>query len=256
MSTSLVASLQVFVLILFRTLAVFMIAPAISVRAIPTQAKIGLAFFVTLVLWPLQQASLAAPLSVVALAGAALRESLVGALVGFVARLATSAAEMAGGIMDLQTGFRAGATLNPLTSAPSSALDQLYFLAATLLFLVIDGHHVLLLALTRTYETIPLASGVSFTGLASERLVSLVSVSITAGCSIALPVVAVTLILDVALAIVARAVPQVQVFFVGMPVKIGVALAFMAIVAPGAVRLLSLVIGDVPRQVDWLMGAL
>ncbi|MHB0878689.1 MAG: flagellar biosynthetic protein FliR, partial [Anaerolineae bacterium] len=117
MSPTLVASVQGFTLVMFRVLAVFMIAPVISVRTIPTQVKIGLAFFVTMVLWPLQQAGLTVPLSLVALAGAVLRESLVGAMIGFIARLATSVAEMAGGIMDLQTGFRAGATLNPLTMA-------------------------------------------------------------------------------------------------------------------------------------------
>ncbi|MHB0874969.1 MAG: flagellar biosynthetic protein FliR, partial [Anaerolineae bacterium] len=132
----------------------------------------------------------------------------------------------------------------------------LYFLAATLLYLVIDGHHALLIALTRAYDTVPLAAAVDLHGSGGDRLVALVSTGLTTGLSIALPVVAVTLILDVALAIVARAVPQVQVFFVGMPIKIGVSLALMALVLPSAVQLMMVAIRDVPRQIDWLLGAL
>lgn len=256
MSATVVASIQVFVLVLFRVLAVFMLAPAFSVRAMPTQAKIGLAFFVALVLWPGQQASLTVPLSLVSFAGAALRDTLVGAMIGFVARLVVNAAEMAGGIVDQQTGFRAGSALNPLSESPTAAVEQMYLLAATLLFLIANGHHALLLAFSRAYEVMPLAGSVDLLGNGGERLAALVSMAIASGCSIALPVIAVSLVLDVGLAIIARAVPQVQVFFVGMPIKIGVGLAIMAVMAPGMVHLVTTAIGDTPRQIEWLLAAL
>jgi flagellar biosynthesis protein FliR len=256
MSSTFVASLQVFVLVMFRVLAVFLVGPAFSSRSVPTQAKIGLAFFVTIVLWPLQQASLTTPLTLTAFGGAALSESLIGAMIGYVARLALAVAEIAGGIVDTQVGFRAGATLNPLTQATSSSTDQMYFLASLLLFFIVDGHHALLLAISTSFDKMPLAGPIDLAGLGGERLAALVSAAITAGCTIALPVIAVTLVLDVALAIIARAVPQVQVFFVGMPIKIGVGIALMALMAPSVVLLFGSAIGDAPRQIEWLLAAL
>lgn len=250
-----VANLQVLALILFRLLAVFLLAPVLSVRSVPVQFKIGLALFLSIVIWSGMPA-VATPLELLPFAAAAVRETVIGAVIGFVAHLVTATAEVAGGIIDMQTGFLAGMMMNPLTAASSSVLEQLYFLLATLVFLALDGHHILLLALVRTFEVLPAGAAWEIGSLAAGRLAALTSGVLITGCSIALPVLAVTLLLDVVLAILARTVPQIQVFFVGLPVKIGLGLAMVLLTLPGTVYILRKLVGGMPAQIAWLVGAL
>jgi flagellar biosynthetic protein FliR len=88
------------------------------------------------------------------------------------------------------------------------------------------------------------------------RLEMLVGETLVAGCRIALPVLAVSLLLDVTLALLSRAVPQVQVFFVGMPLKFAVGMAFVLIGLPGVIYVLRQLFGQVPEQISWVLRAL
>ncbi len=256
MSVVSVVAIQSFMLIMFRVLAVFMLAPVLSLRSVPSQLKIALAFFITLILWPAHGATLAQPLPWLVFASMVVRESFVGAVIGYSAHLFTAAAEIGGSVVDLQVGFRAANLVNPLTSLPSSIMDQVYFLLASLLFLIVDGHHALIRAVAATYEAIPLGASVSLSGDLGVRLTTAVSSALSAGVRIALPVLAVTLMLDIVLAILSRAVPQIQVFFVGLPIKLGLGMAVILITLPATVAILRRLLGDVPGQVAWLLQGL
>ncbi|MGQ9552827.1 MAG: flagellar biosynthetic protein FliR [Anaerolineae bacterium] len=256
MSETTVVSIQTLILIMFRLLAVFLLAPVISVRGVPTLMKIGFAFFLTMVLWPNASSELVTPLPLLVFAGVALRETFIGAIVGFVARLVTVAAQVAGSIMDLQVGFRVGSIINPLEALPSSVLEQLYFLLASLFFLVVRGDHALLLALSNTFVVIPAGTSLDMGGGAGWRLDALVGTVLVTGTSIALPVLAVNMVLDVVLAILSRAVPQIQVFFLGIPIKFGAGLAVLLITIPGSFHILRQLVGNMPQQIAWLLKAL
>jgi flagellar biosynthetic protein FliR len=256
MSADLLVTVQTFFLMLVRLLAVFSLAPVFSVHGVPNQFKIGIAFFVAMLLWPLQPANLSQPLAWGNLALLVLREALVGAAIGFTARLVVATAEIAGAVADLQIGFRASSVMNPMTLFPSSEIEQLYFVLACLLFLLFDGHHALLRAMAESYRIIPLGGAVNLSGPATPRLEMLVGETLVAGCRIALPVLAVSLLLDVTLALLSRAVPQVQVFFVGMPLKFAVGMAFVLIGLPGVIYVLRQLFGQVPEQISWVLRAL
>lgn len=247
---------QSLTLVLFRLLAVFFLAPAFSVRTVPARPKIGLAFFTSLALLSGGRASLAEPLPLLPFAAAVLRESAVGAVIGFAAHLFAAVGQVAGSIIDLQVGFRAANLMNPLTWMPGSAVDQLYLLLASVLFLGLDGHHLLLIALADTFEALPLEAPLDFSGEALVQLAAGVSSAMVAGVRIALPVVAVTLVLDVMLGILARAVPQIQVFFVGLPVKFGLGLGVLLLTVPVTVTMMRQLLEQIPRQIELLVQAL
>ena len=149
-----IASIQSMLLIGFRLLAVYLLAPAFSARTVPAQLKIGLAILTGLALWSGGWASLSEPLPLVRFGVLVLRETCVGAVIGFGAYMFTAIAQMAGSVIDMQIGFRAANLMNPLTSMLGSAVDQLYFLLASVLFLALDGHHFLL-SLAESFEAVP-----------------------------------------------------------------------------------------------------
>jgi flagellar biosynthetic protein FliR len=157
------------------------------------------------------------------------REAMAGILIGSFVNLALQALQMAGSFMDLQSGLGSSHVLNPLNGVQSTVLSQLKGMLAIVIFLAADGHHLLIAAFVRSYTVIPSIGQIqaSFVGLLST--IMLISLQIAA------PVMAVGFIVDAALALMVRAVPQMNVMHVGMPAKIGAGLAAVCLGLPIAV---------------------
>ncbi len=205
-----------------------MTAPIFSSRNIPNVAKIGVSMLVALMLLPLVPNILnAEALTFGPLAVSIAQEVLLGTLIGFVSNLVFTAIGMGVSVMGIQIGFRAASLFNPLINVSSAALDQFYSFLAAALFLSMNGHHWLILALQQTFQRVPPGTFV-FTSLTAQQLVDFSGEAFVAAMRIALPVVGALLLTDVGLGLVARAVPQVQVFFLSLPLKIGLGLLALA----------------------------
>lgn len=218
-------------LMFVRILAVFMTAPIFSSRNIPNMAKIGFAGILAFLLFPLSKFDETLSVTAMDLGPfilSVIQEVLVGSLIGFASNLVFVAVGMGAGMMGMQVGFRAASLFNPVFNMSSAALDQFYAFLVAALFLAVNGHHMLILALGHTFQTIPLGSFI-FDALTTERLVSMTSQAFVAAVQIALPVVGVLLLTDIGLGLVARAVPQVQVFFLSLPLKIGLGILALAL---------------------------
>lgn len=244
---------QGFFLALTRILAIFMTAPILSNRLIPTQVKVGLGVLLTLILMPLQtDMGPAQPL------GAFLvdigRELIVGLLVGFAGQLVFAAFQVMGDMMGIGAGLQAAQLLNPTLGTTGTALEGFYALLAVLLFLTIDGHHQVILALQRTFEVIPLRT-FDLSTLGPERFIALSAQMLAAALQMALPVIGAVLVADVALALIARVVPQMNVFFVGAPLKLGLALAALALGLPLILPLMRTVMAQIgPEMLRVIRG--
>jgi flagellar biosynthetic protein FliR len=223
------AFLQVFA----RVIALFLTAPVFGSREVPVQVRLGLAAVVSLALLPLARPTLtpSIPSTTAPMVAALAGEALIGALMGVVASLLFAAVRMSGEVLDYQIGFTQATTFNPQFNESVSPFAAFQTQYAVLLYLLANGHWLLLMALTRSFSTLPAAQltlGPSllhtFTDLAFQILVL--------GLEIAVPGAAILLIVDIALAILSRAVPQMPVYFVGMPVKILTGLAIAAVMAP------------------------
>jgi flagellar biosynthetic protein FliR len=231
MTVSLVHLLVLF-LIFIRILAVFMTAPFFNSRSIPMVAKLGLAALLTLILLPVAQSLLdtdriAVPSGLPAFLMMIAPEILLGVLIGYVSNLVFIGLAIASSLMGMESGFRAANVLSPFMNIPSSALDQFYSLLALTLFLIIDGHHMLLKAVIRTFEISP--PGAFMMGaITTERLVTFSAQMFISALQIALPIIGTLLLTNLGLGLVARAVPQIQVFFVGLPLKVGLGFITMA----------------------------
>ncbi|HEY8495580.1 MAG TPA: flagellar biosynthetic protein FliR [Limnochordales bacterium] len=242
---------------LFHWLFVFMRAGALLLAlplfggpGVPPHVKIGLGALTALLLSPAVEpgpavTDLGELLVVLA------QEVFVGLSMGFVVSLTFHALQVAGYLMDVPIGFGMVNVLDPHFGGQIPILGQFYQTLATLIFFTINGHHAVLRAFAASYELIPLG-GAAWRGGLAEVIVAAVGGTFSLGVRIALPVIAATFLTDVALGIVSRAVPQINVFITGYPVKILVGMLTLLVAMPVYVAVLGAVFGDGGEMMRWL----
>ena len=221
-----------FLLIFVRMTGLFVVAPIFGRRNIPTYFKIGFSFFMALII--VNTMTLQAPAyneSILAYTALVAKEFIVGLTIGFIAYLAFTAIYVAGEIIDMQIGFGVVNVIDPMSNIQVPISSNLYFIISMLVFLALNGHHVLIKALYDSFNTVPLGSAVFDAGL-TDLLLSTFGSIFFIGFKIAAPVVAAILITDVALGTISRMVPQLNVFVIGMPLKIFVGLVVMLVTIP------------------------
>ncbi len=224
---------QVFFLGLTRTLTILSGIPVLGSGAIPARVRLGVGIMLALVLVPMDTLSAAlSPIPLGPFLMAIGLEVATGLLGGFVVRLAFSTLQMAAGFMSLLSGFSAGRFLNPTLDIQGSALDQFYLLTATTIFVLFNGHHQLIIGLSRIFDLVPLGTFV-FDVIGRDKLIALTVGMWASALQISLPIVAAMFLVDLALGLVARAAPQIQVFFIGAPLKTGLGMLALAAVIPG-----------------------
>ena len=248
------ASLWAFLQIFARVTSLFVTAPVFGSREIPPQAKIGLAGLISLVLLPIVRATLMAggPPALGPMVAVLLGEVLVGLLMGMTVSLLFYAVRLGGDLIDYQMGFTQAATFNPQFNETVSPIAEFQYRYALVIYLLANGHWLLLAALERSFTKLPVAQ-LALGGHSLTVFTDLTFQMMVAGLQIAAPGAAVLLITDVAFAFLNRAVPQMQVFFVGMPVKIIVGLTVVLAGLP----LLTYVVSDLALHgVSYDLGAL
>ncbi|MFW6156858.1 MAG: flagellar biosynthetic protein FliR, partial [Armatimonadota bacterium] len=168
------------------------------------------------------------PLAYIALCAA---ELIFGLALGFVTSAVLEALRFGGEILDLQIGLRAGQLFDPASGRHSGILSTGYYMLALVFFVTLNGHHWLLRGVTQSYSIVPvgaMSAGANLSSLASE----LGTTVLVLGLRVAGPVMVALLLADLAFGLVARAVPQINVFLVGIPAKIALAFAVLAVGVP------------------------
>ena len=216
-----------FLLILFRMLAFFSIAPLFSASGFPNQGKIALAGFLSIIILFLRGTSYdPIELDLWIIAGVAATEVLIGLVLGFIVGLLFAAMQLAGYIMGYQMGFAIANVLDPVGGVQSSVLGQFLFLFALLTFLDINGHHLIIQGMVESYDIVPIGSAAANLAL-SDFMGILFQNYFYLAMKLALPILGIILMVDVSLGIVARTVPQMNVFLIGMPLKTLVGISTM-----------------------------
>jgi flagellar biosynthetic protein FliR len=217
--------------------------PGIGSAQVPGPVRAGLVFGICVVVAPAIAVRAAAPQPATPLGLALLSEIAFGVILGFGASLLLEAARLAGELIDLQIGLRAAELFDPIGATRSSLLGTFYYMVAVLLFLQLDGHHWVLAGLYRSFQVAPPGCLVLKTALAPLML-SACATMLDLALRIGAPVIGTLLLTDIAFGLVVRAVPQVNILFVGMPAKIGLGFATLAVSAPVLVAVLTSLLSD------------
>lgn len=222
----------VILLIFTRMTAFFASAPFFSIRGGPPLAKGALGLLVAVLLFPVVGKS---PLNLegglLAFSLLIIQEILVGLFLGYVTSLAFSAIRMAGQLIDLQIGLVMAGIFDPQSGEQSTTIGKFLYTLGVLLFLLMDFHHKLLQALAKSFQLIPLG-GFQFEENLAFQLIQVFSGTMLLGLKIAAPVLAVLIIIDLSLGLVARTVPQLNIFMFGFPLKIGLGILVLSLIAP------------------------
>lgn len=225
-----------YLLVLCRISAFFFAVPVFSLRNVPQIFKIGLALFISLLVF-LANETLRVPIAMDSLyALSIMKEVLIGLLLGFLAYLFFAAVQVAGAFIDIQIGFGIANVIDPMTGAQSPVLGNFKFIVATLLFLSLNGHHYLLQAIMTSYQWVPLSNEFWVhiaKGNVSSFLLQSLAVMFMTSFQLAAPLVVSLFLTDVALGLLARTAPQYNIFVVGLPVKLILGLAVLLLVIPG-----------------------
>jgi flagellar biosynthesis protein FliR len=237
-----------------RTFALIAVAPGFSASFVPPMVRVALAAALALTLAPLMAGANAQVLDLTPQAYLALLlgELALGAIMGMLLSWLLEAARLAGEVVDLQIGFRAGALYDPVSNGSSSVIGRFWFLAVVVLFFALDGHHGLLRGLMRSYELCPLGTLVYRPSLLTVALEVIESLFVVA-LQTAAPVVAALMLSDLALGLVGRSMPQMNLMMVGMPAKILVGLAALALSSPMVVNMAA---GTLAQMERYLLAVL
>lgn len=166
-----------------------------------------------------------------------LNELVVGALLGFGLFTAFGVFMFAGRAMDMQIGFGIASLIDPTSRTQSPLLGTMLNLLGLAIFFAIDGHHMLLRGLAISLERVPPGAGLG--GIDASALVAQFGVMFSLGLALAAPVLMFLLLIDIGFAVMSRTMPQLNVFFLSMPVKIFAGLSVLALSLPHAGSLVN-----------------
>ena len=242
-----------FLLVFFRVGAMMAIAPIFGHRSVPVQHRAGLAVLIAMVLTPVVAT---APVGggdglglILAIGG----EILIGLAVGTVATLVVAAVQVGGELIGFQMGLGVGAVYDPALGGQATVFTRFQEMLALLLFLAVDGHHVMLAAVAGSFQRVhpgaafaaqPLAAGITTLG----------SKVVRAGLELSAPLVGVLFVVNAVMGLLARVSPQMNVFMLVTPVAMGAALVAMVAVLPSTLTAIARLYAEVPHDIVVLLG--
>ena len=227
--------IQLYLLVFVRLTAIMSLLPIFGSAGVSPQMRVGFSFLLAVIIGPFVHfpAHAVLPSNLPQFVFAVARETFVGISIGFCTSFLFASVQFAGQLIDSETGFSMIDLIDPLNEAGSvTVTGQLKMLIFSMLFLLLNGHFFLILAAQKSFEVIPLMQANLPFGPLSQHFSGMVSDVFVLGLRFAAPVYVILTLTSLAFAILARTVPQMNVFYVGMPVKIFVGLASLAIVLP------------------------
>ena len=226
-------------LILFRIIGVFLITPIYGSQALPKRLKLALAMLVIINLYPqIPVSQIAWPQPLVQIFIYFVMEFTVGLIIGFIFSLAFTTIQLAGQFIDRRMGYALANVMNPSEGFQVPLVGQFKNIVATLIFLIINGHHHVLKLLDESFIMVPI-NQLSFSNDLAQALIKVIGDIFPIAFKIAVPIVSILFIIDLAFGLVARVVPQMNVFIMGMPTKSLVGLLMLSFILSNYVNFLE-----------------
>jgi flagellar biosynthesis protein FliR len=247
--------IQAFILIFIRTITMIALMPVLGSQNIPSMIKVGLALMLTVVIFPyvINHGTLVFPANTGMFIVMMIKELFTGMIIGYVASLIFSTIQFAGYMVDSLTGFTFVELVDPFTDSSVSVFGQFFIIIFTVIFLLFNGQYFMILTIQKSFEAIPLLGAHIPVAKLMPFLIKAVGNIFFLGFKFAAPVYVTLLLTQVSLGVVAKTVPQINVYFVGIPLNIIIALNVMIIAMPGLAtmfkRMIDIMVQDVWRLI-------
>ncbi len=247
-------SYPAFFFIFIRTTSILLSAPFFGVKGVPSALKIGLSLMIAVLLMPVAP-PVDIPLNFFAWVPAILSEVLIGAAIGFMARIVMAGVELAGQMVGFQMGFGIVNIIDPHTNNQVSIIATFQGILAMLLFFTVNAHHYFISAIAASLKIVP-PFGALISGGVISTLVSLSGGIFVTALKLGAPVMAALLFANVAMGVIARTVPQVNIFMMGFPVTIAVGLIVIGMSMPVLVVFIQKLMVGMERDIFTLLKAM
>ena len=243
-------------LVFTRISGIFVSAPIFSSRNIPARMRVLMAMAIALVVLPavLQKQSVAVPSTLASYVVCVFLELFLGVCVGLLLALFFAVIQVAGQMIDQKVGFGIVNVVDPQSGIQVPLLGNFLQMIFTLVFFAADFHHLFLIALIDSFSTLPLMQAVITPGLA-VYMVDLFAGMFTFAFKLAMPLIMVTLLVDVSMGMLARTMPQLNVFVLGIPLKLAVGIFMLSVFLPTYVYILKVAYAEVPKNINQLLSA-
>jgi len=239
-------------LVLARIAGLLLTAPLLAHALVPPRVRVALAGVLALALAPVAGTAVLPAVSLPGFVAAIAVETAVGAMLGFIGQLVFAGVQLGGQLAGLEMGFGMANLLDPQSSQQSTVVAEWQQLLALLVFLALDVHHVLIAALAESFRVAPVgAAVVSLPAL--EGLGARGAEMFAIGVRLAAPVLIVLLLVNATLGVLARTIPQLNVFVVGFPVNVGAGLLVLGASLPFAFRFLAERFVELRPLLGWLV---
>ena len=249
------AGAERFALLLVRCTGFFLTGPIFAQQRVPPLVKILLGLSVTIALYGVAPVTALPARGLGAFLFCVAGDTFLGMLLGFAAALPFAGIHLAGSLTGVQMGFGIVQSWDPSTEGQEDLIARIYGLLSVLLFLLLNGHHLLLRALGLSLKALPLG-GVVLTASLAHQVVALAGSVFVVALAIGGPLLAVLFLVDAAMGFVARTVPQMNIFIVGFPVKIGVGLLGIVLTAPFFARTVDRLMCGMERDLLGLLAGM
>lgn len=249
--------LAVFLLIVARLIGVFIQAPLFNSRSFPALAKTALAVWMAGTLWFVTPVSPYLPGDFLSFIVVLAFEVALGFVIGFICNIIFIAVQSAGEIMDLQMGLSVATAFDPVFGTTISVVGRLTFFAALIVFIALNGHHLILTALQQSFVTLPVGKMANFSsGIFVQQTIELGSLLWLTAIKLSAPIVLLIFLSDFTFGIVSRVAPQVNVFMLGFQVKPMLGLFGLTLTLPFIVKYLERLLEIMAQQMVILSQAL
>lgn len=237
-------SYEIFLIVFIRTSGVFLFSPLFSSENIPSIFKLGLSMSLSILITSMLPSN--TDLTQYILGLLIFKELLVGILIGFIAYIFFTAFYVMGQIIDMKIGFGMVNVVDPQSRLQVPLTGNFYYILAFVLLLSINGHHKIITALMDSYELIPIGR-FTYTEETFYIVLNALVKSFEIGFKLSSPIIAVIFLTDVVLGVLARTIPQMNVFVVGMPLKLLIGLFLLFVGLPiffaGVENIFNLILG-------------
>jgi flagellar biosynthetic protein FliR len=245
---------QAFLALISRIGGLLAALPVLSGRTVPLKVKIALMLVLGAALAPVIPMP-AVPFDPFALAAGLVREMTIGLMIGLAVRMFFGGLELAGELVGVQMGFGVVQLFDPATLRQTSLMAQFFTLLASLVFLSLNAHLLVVATIISSYQAIPAFGSALPSGLGDEVLY-LAQHMFVLGLTLAAPVLVTILLINILLAVLGRAVSQINVFALSFPVTIAGGLAVLGLAMPFTVSLLAREIERLEFAIEGLLKAL
>ena len=217
-----------YLLIFFRVLSILWLLPIFSMRSVSVLFKVAFAIVTSLLITEVVPYAETLANDPYGMLLAVLREVLIGLSIGFAIRLLFMCVQAAGEIVSFQTGFAFARVVDPFSSGQASVLEQFLYMLGIMIFFSVDAHHIVVRGIYASFKELPLGAA-TFSGGLFNYFITATGRIFSLGLKFGAPLVVALFLIELALGLLSRMIPTMNIFVEGLPVKVFVSLSVLSL---------------------------